>query len=136
VSGLTGQLHRELWERKMSEIKFIKVEKVEEELLKEIVNRILTVVNPVKIILFGSYAYGQPRKESDLDILVIVDNLDLTRRELRIKIRQALREFLIPMDILVATLHDIEEWSTVPQAFITSITKKGRVIYERENGDR
>jgi glutaredoxin-related protein len=40
------------------------------------------------------------------------------------------------MDILVATLHDIEEWSTVPQAFITSITKKGRVIYERENGDR
>jgi predicted nucleotidyltransferase len=120
----------------MSEIKFIKVEKVEEELLKEIVNRILTVVNPVKIILFGSYAYGQPRKESDLDILVIVDNLDLTRRELRIKIRQALREFLIPMDILVATLHDIEEWSTVPQAFITYITKKGRVIYERENGDR
>jgi hypothetical protein len=63
----------------------------------------------------------------------VVDDLASSRRELRIKIRSSLREFLIPKDILVATLKDIEEWEKVPQAFITSIVKKGKVIYEKKD---
>jgi predicted nucleotidyltransferase len=70
----------------MSEIKFTKVEKVDKELLKEIVERIVNAVNPLKIILFGSYAYGMPKKGSDLDILVVVDNIKDLKRELRLKI--------------------------------------------------
>jgi len=62
--------------------------------------------------------------------LVIVDNLKSTRRELRLKIRKALREFLVPKDIIVVTKEDIENWKNVPQAFITSVMRKGRVLYE------
>ncbi len=114
-------------------MKYIEVEKVDDELLEKIAQRIRKVVNPVKIILFGSYAYGNPSKDSDLDILVVVDSLESTRRELRLKIRKALREFLVPKDIIVVTKEDIDDWRDVPQAFITSVVRKGRVLYERQD---
>jgi len=117
----------------MKETQLIKVEKVDQKLLDEIVRRILRAVNPLKIILFGSWAYGTPRKGSDLDILVVVDNLTISRRKMRIKIRGLLRDFLIPKDVVVVTHEDIEEWGNVPQAFITTIERKGRIIYERKN---
>ena len=114
-------------------MKFIEVKTVDEKLLEKIVKRILKVVNPVKIILFGSYAYGNPTKDSDLDLLIVVDKLTDSRREMRIKIRKYLREYLLPKDIVVATTKDIEEWKNVPNAFITSIVRNGRVLYERKN---
>ncbi len=117
---------------KMSEIKFTKVEKVDKELLKEIVERIVNAVNPLKIILFGSYAYGEPKKGSDLDILVVVDNIKDSKRELRIKIRKALREFLIGKDIIVILVQELENCENIPYTFISSIVRKGKILYERE----
>jgi predicted nucleotidyltransferase len=119
-------------EKKMSEIKFTKVEKVDEELLKEIVKRIVNAVNPLKIILFGSYAYGMPKKGSDLDILVVVDNIKDSKRELRLKIRKALREFLIGKDIIVLSVQELENCENIPYTFISSIVRKGKILYERE----
>ena len=49
-------------------MKLIEVKTVDKKLLKEIVEKILSVVTPVQIVLFGSYAYGVPTKDSDLDI--------------------------------------------------------------------
>ena len=88
-------------------MKYVEVGSVNDELLEKIIQRIREAVNPVKIVLFGSYAYGNPSKDSDLDILVVVDDLESTRRELRLKIRKALREFLIPKDIIVVTEKDM-----------------------------
>jgi predicted nucleotidyltransferase len=89
------------------------------------------VVNPVKIILFGSWAYGKHEKGSDLDISIVMDNDIKSRHEIESKIYGALRGILIPKDVVVATLHDIEEWRDVPQAFITKIFRKGKLLYER-----
>jgi len=114
-------------------LEFIEVKTVDEGILEEVVRRILKVVTPAKIVLFGSYAYGKPDEDSDLDILVVVDRITSTRRELRLKIRKALREYLLPKDILVVTTEDVERWKSVPDAFITSVMRKGRVLYEREN---
>lgn len=86
-----------------------------------------------KIVLFGSYAYGDPDDASDFDLLVIVDNLRSSRREARLKIRKSIRRYLIPKDIIVVTEKDVKDWQNVPSAFITSVMKNGRVIYEREN---
>ncbi len=117
----------------MKRIKLIKAEEVDEELLKEIVERILGVLDPIKIILFGSWAYGESRKGSDLDILVVLEDGIKSRYDLMVLIYGALRGILIPKDIVVATLSDIEDWKNVPQTFITKIVKKGRVIYEMKN---
>ncbi len=117
----------------MKRIELIKAENVDEELLKEIVERILGVLDPIKIILFGSWAYGESRKGSDLDILVVLEDGIKSRYDLMVLIYGALRGILIPKDIVVATLSDIEDWKNVPQTFITKIVKKGRVIYEMKN---
>ena len=98
--------------------------------LEEIVRRIVEVADPDKIVLFGSYAYGKPREESDIDILVVM-NSELPRYKRSVPIYKALADLLIPIDIVVYTPQEIEEWSDVPQAFITSILRKGKVIYEK-----
>jgi len=73
-------------------------------------------------------------KDSDLDLLIIVDRLTTSsRRKERIKIRTILQDILIPQDIVVATVTDMEKWKSVPQAFITSMIKKGKVLYERKD---
>ncbi len=112
-------------------MEIIEVEEVDEDLLDQIKEIIVSSINPQKIILFGSHAYGNPHKGSDIDILVVVDQLYGSRREMRIKIRRLLRKYLIAKDIIIATVEDLEEWENVPQAFLTQIIEKGRVLYER-----
>ena len=114
-------------------MKLIKVEKVDEEFLKEVVRRIVSAVDPVKIILFGSHAYGKPKKGSDLDLLVVVKESSLPRYKRSVPIYKALAGILIPKDIVVYTEKEIEEWSNVPLAFITTIIRKGKVIYEKQD---
>ena len=114
-------------------MKLIKVEKVDEEFLKEVVRRIVSAVDPERIILFGSHAYGKPKRESDLDLLVVVKESSLPRYKRSVPIYKALAGILVPKDIVVYTEKEIEEWSNVPLAFITTITRKGKVIYEKQN---
>ncbi len=87
--------------------------------------------HPEKIILFGSYAEGTPNKESDLDIAVIKET-NIPQHHRPREIRKFLRGFLIPMDIVVYTQAEIEEWKDVKQAFITQILQTGKVIYEKK----
>lgn len=115
------------------EVRIIKVEEVNEELLREVVRRIVSAVDPEKIILFGSHAYGEPKKGSDLDILVVVQDDVESCREVASEVYGALCGLLIPKDVIVVRVKDIEEWKDVPQAFITKIVKKGRVLYEKQN---
>ncbi len=104
---------------------------VDQELLEEVVKRIVRSADPEKIILFGSYAYGEPHDSSDLDILVVKPT-DLPRYKRSVPIYRALADLLIPMDILVYTPQEIDVWKDVPQAFITRILKKGKVVYEKK----
>ncbi|MEW5947584.1 MAG: nucleotidyltransferase domain-containing protein [bacterium] len=113
----------------MPELKIIK--EVTEDLIREIVDCIVKAVDPDKIILFGSFARGETHKHSDLDILVVKES-DLPSYERSIPVYHALRHLVFPMDVFVYTPDEINEWRNVPQAFITSIVKAGKVIYERQ----
>ncbi len=101
---------------------------ITDEIIQEIKNRIVKGVHPEKMILFGSYAYGNPTKDSDLDLLIILPTEEpMHRRETRI--RKLLRDINIPKDIIVYTPQEVEKWKNASAAFITSIIKKGKVIY-------
>jgi predicted nucleotidyltransferase len=103
--------------------------------IEEIVKRIITSYKPEKIVLFGSYAYGNPSENSDLDILVVVKRSELPRYKRARKIRKKLWGLTdVPKDILVYTLEEIEEWKEVEEAFITSILKGEKVLYENKEG--
>lgn len=100
-------------------------------IIKKIADKIKKAVDPEKIILFGSYATGKQKKESDLDILIIM-NSNLPRYKRSVPVYKALAGVLIPKDIIVYTPEEVEDWKDVPQAFITTAVLKGRVLYEKK----
>jgi len=103
--------------------------------IEEIITRIASSYNPEKIILFGSYAYGSPTEDSDLDLLVVAKSSKQPRYKRAREIRKHLWGIVdAPKDILVYTQKEIDEWKEVEEAFITSIMKKGRVLYENKEG--
>lgn len=100
------------------------------QIISDIVKRIRTDCNPDKIILFGSYAKGTPRFDSDIDLLVIKDS-NLRRDERDKEIRKSLKDIRFPLDIFVYTPREVDEYSRLKGSFLSTIFKEGRVLYER-----
>jgi predicted nucleotidyltransferase len=109
--------------------------------IRAFARRIATEFGPTRIILFGSYAYGRPTEDSDVDLMVVMPYRGHSVRkaaEIRLRIDAPL-----PLDLLVRSAAEMrwryrqEEW------FIREIVDKGRVLYEaadrpvgRKSGDR
>ncbi len=103
-----------------------------EEIKKEIIKK-LKPLNPYQVILFGSYAYGTPTKDSDLDICVI-EKAKFSKIEKKSKIREALKEIKIAKDILVENYdyfmkHSDENWINTA---LYDARHYGVVLYEQK----
>lgn len=85
---------------------------------------------PEKIILFGSYAYGTPHVESDVDLLVIMPAYDVVNQAVRISLAFE-RQF--SLDLIVRTPEQIERGVREDNWFLRDITEKGKVLYEAAN---
>jgi predicted nucleotidyltransferase len=105
------------------------IERVDEDVLTEVVERILGIVKPEKVMLFGSYASGHPRSGSDLDILIIMPTA-LPPHQRAVPFYRALAGLVIAKDILVYTPEEVLAWSNVPEALVTTALRDGRVLYE------
>lgn len=103
---------------------------VTEALLTAMIQRILSVGVPQKIVLFGSRAKGTARPDSDLDLLIIEDS-NLPRYARSARYRRALCGLFPAKDIVVWTPEEVLEWQAVPNAFISSALAEGKVLYER-----
>jgi predicted nucleotidyltransferase len=101
---------------------------VDAKLMDEIVRRIVGVIQPEKVILFGSRARDEARPESDIDLLVIAKST-LPRYRRSAPLYGALSDILISMDILVYSPEEVKEWSKVRQAFVTTAIREGKIIY-------
>ena len=101
------------------------------ETLPGAIARIVSELKPEKIILFGSYAYGNPTPDSDVDLLVIMKT---RAREIDryVAVSNLLYPRQFPVDILVKTPKEMEiEARKTGNFFLREILKKGRVLYER-----
>jgi len=102
-----------------------------EELLGEIVRRIVEGAHPERIILFGSHAYGMPRRDSDVDLIVVKRDVVSKRKE-SVRIRKLLRGILLPFDIIVVRPEEFEFYKDEPGSVFKEAFRKGVVIYDAE----
>src|SRR5271154_6311228 len=85
---------------------------------------------PDKIILFGSYAYGTPHADSDVDILVIMPARNQLDQAVKIELAC---DPPFPLDIIVRTPHNIQWRLAEGESFLREITTKGKVLYEKDH---
>jgi len=103
--------------------------RIPQEAIDYVVWQIAEKFQPLKIILFGSYAYGNPRPESDVDVLVIMDSA-LKESELSFQIRKSI-EYNFGIDLVVKTPNDLKRRIDLGDVFLKEIVRKGKVVYER-----
>jgi predicted nucleotidyltransferase len=95
--------------------------------IRRFARRIAERFHPQKIILFGSYAYGTPHNESDVDLLVIMPAYNVINQAIRISL-----EFEHPfsLDLIVRTPKQIERGLHDDNWFLREIIEKGKILYE------
>jgi len=100
----------------------------------------ISKLNPYLILLFGSYAYGHPHKDSDIDLLVVTnedyipENYD-ERINLQLTVSSQIFEIAkqVPIDLIVYTIPMYKKFLELNSSFANEITKNGIVLYERFN---
>jgi predicted nucleotidyltransferase len=102
---------------------------VSEETIQEIVQRILRVCNPNRVILFGSAAGGAMTSDSDIDLLVLEPRVHNAREEAT-RLRAALEGIPYPIDVIVMSRDRFEETRNVIGGIAFPAARYGRVIYE------
>lgn len=100
--------------------------------IRRFAHQIAERFHPQKIILFGSYAYGTPHNESDVDLLVIMPAYNVVNQAIRIR-RAFERPFVY--DLIVRTPKQIEIGLREDDWFLREIVEKGKVLYEAPDGE-
>lgn len=93
--------------------------------------RIVAEFRPEKVVLFGSYAYGTPTPDSDVDILVMMPYRDSPGRAAVDILQRARPAFGV--DVLVRTPEQVAERLALNDFFMQEIMTKGRVLYARDH---
>jgi predicted nucleotidyltransferase len=96
--------------------------------IKRLCRRIVEAFHPAKIILFGSRAYGKPREDSDIDLLVVMP-YDGDHAKAAIRILNHL-DVLAPIDLLVRSSEEVRERIRIGDRFMREIVERGKVMYE------
>lgn len=102
---------------------------VPDEVIRHIVGRIVQAASPDRVILFGSAATGNMTVDSDIDLLVIESQVSNTRQE-SIRLRAALDDAPLPIDVIVMSRERFEETKNVIGGIAYPAHKYGRVLYE------
>jgi len=98
--------------------------------INAVVQKIVQEFNPEKVILFGSYAYGKPTVDSDVDLLVVMES-DERPAKRTARVISAVHGKTFPMDLLVRTPEEIAHRLAMGDFFIQEIVSLGKVLYER-----
>ncbi len=107
-----------------------KITKPSSRVIKAIVHHIAATFNPEKIILFGSYAYGNPKAGSDLDLLVVMDTPQ-GEIETALAIRKSLPPYPFSIDVIARSRKTLERRKEMGDWFLQEISIKGKTMYER-----
>lgn len=102
---------------------------IDQQIIDEIVRRVVSVTTPERIILFGSAASGTMTKDSDIDLLILKGEQPRDRSEW-LRVTRALRDLQFPFDVILMAAERFEESKNVVGGIAYPANKYGKVIYE------
>ena len=103
---------------------------VTEQEIEQVARRIGEVVRAEQVILFGSYARGEAKEGSDVDLLVIAES-ELPRFKRSRELYKSIRPYPFSMDLIVYTPAEAQKAKTSPHSFISTVLQDGKLLYER-----
>ena len=104
---------------------------ISKKLIKEVKDRLIKVYDPLEIYLFGSYAWGSPTEDSDLDFLVIVPHSDVKNYKRSIPASRAMLDLMISKDIIVYTKKEFNKISNDVTTLCFKIKNEGEKLYAK-----
>jgi predicted nucleotidyltransferase len=104
---------------------------IKQHVIEEIKDRLVKAYNPLEIYLFGSYAWGTPSEESDLDLLIVIEKSDERRYKRQHIGFDALWGLGVPKDLFVYTKEEFEQSLKDKLSLCSKIKKEGKVLYAR-----
>ncbi len=100
--------------------------------IRAVVDRLVEALHPEKVILFGSYAYGKPSIDSDVDVLILVKSNERPAKR-AYRAYKAIWGKTFPTDILVRTPEELAHRLEIGDYFLREIVERGKVLYERRD---
>ena len=107
---------------------------VTEAIVGQMVQALVEEADPEQVILFGSRARGDSLEHSDVDLIVVEAEPfgpERSRHKEMVRLRQALRPFRVPVDVLVYSQEDVDYWRDSLNYVLARALREGRVMYER-----
>ena len=104
---------------------------IKKEIREEVKKRLVEVYDPIVIYMFGSYAWGCPTEDSDLDLLIVVDESDEKTYKRPVAGYRALRGLNISKDLIIKTKEEFEQASSLITTLSYKIKNDGELIYAR-----
>lgn len=94
----------------------------------DLIQRIVRAANPVRIILFGSFARDEARHYSDVDVMIVVPD-GAHRRHTAEAVYRELWDFDMDVDVVVATISDLEKYRNSPSLIYREALRDGKELY-------
>lgn len=102
---------------------------ITQSVIEDVKKRLVKAYNPVAIYLFGSYAWGTPTEDSDLDLLIVIEKTDQKSYDRPLAAYDALFGMNIAKDIIVYTKQEFDEAISDKTTLGFKIKKDGKLIY-------
>ncbi|GAK54202.1 DNA polymerase, beta domain protein region [Candidatus Moduliflexus flocculans] len=97
--------------------------------IERVAEHLAKAVNAEQVILFGSYARGDAKNDSDVDFLIIVPS-NLPRFKRSRELYALFRPYPFAMDLVVYTPQEIENGRRSPASFVSIVLREGKVLYD------
>ncbi|MBD3231118.1 hypothetical protein GF322_00490 [Candidatus Dependentiae bacterium] len=102
---------------------------ITQKIIDKVKQKLIEAYNPNEIYIFGSYAWGKPSVESDLDILIVIDESNQSSYVRAVKGYLALFDLSIAKDLIVYTKDEFEKAAQKNWTLANRVKKEGRKIY-------
>ena len=103
---------------------------IDEATINKAVELLRSSTHLTRIILFGSYARGDKRTDSDLDLLVVIKDVHDRFKEM-VRLNRILSPLRIPVDLLVTSEETFRHWCNTPGNVYSAALTEGKVLYEQ-----